>query len=252
MRKALFALLIVFSVKCYGEPIIFNTLPKSGSVFIGKTLSDGLKEGRFITISNNTFPSDTISPDDLELLIITESLTQEHFDASEENLSVLKEKLPKLIVHVRDPRQAIISWTHHLNKIQHSQEALNYFLLSLPTNYFELSFMEQLEWQIDNYFPVCIKWIEEWIEASKDESLKILFTTYESFTENPEKFFKNIFDFYGITLDVGKLPSLPKKEAFHFRKGENEEWKKVMSKSQQEKVTRMLPKELFTKFNWKP
>ncbi|MCB1072318.1 MAG: sulfotransferase domain-containing protein [Chlamydiia bacterium] len=252
IRKVFFLLLITFSILCYGEPVIFNTLPKSGSVYIGKTLSDGLKQGRFMTISNNTFPSDKISSIDLEALIRTESITQEHFDASEDNLLILKEKLPKLIVHVRDPRQALISWTHHLNKVQHSEEALDYFLLSLPKKYFNWSFSKQLAWQIDHYFPACVKWIQDWVEASRDDNLEILFTTYELFVENPKEFYTQIFDFYHISSAIDKLPCLPKEEIYHYRKGENEEWRKLMTKSQQKKVTKLIPKELFTKFNWKP
>ena len=195
MKQRLFVLLITFSIHCFGEPIIFNTLPKSGSVYIGKTLSEGLKEGNFMTVSNNTFPTDSISLSKFEILMKTDSMTQEHFDASEENLAILRAKFPKLIVHVRDPRQALISWTHHLNKVQDSKEALDYLLLSLPERYFKWSFSKQLNWQIKHYFPTCIEWIQKWVKASENENLSILFTTYEDFLDNPKGFFMKIFDF---------------------------------------------------------
>lgn len=252
MKQVLFILLTVFSIQCFGEPIIFNTLPKSGSVYIGKTLSDGLKEGNFMTVSNNTFPTDSIALTKFETLMETDSMTQEHFDASKENLAILKEKFPKLIVHVRDPRQALISWTHHMNKIQHSEAAVDYLLLPLPKNYFNWSFSRQLNWQIKYYFPACIEWIQNWVKASEDESLNILFTTYEDFLANPQQFFRKIFDFYSISESIDMLPTLPKEATYHFRKGKTNEWREVMSKRQQRKVTKMIPKELFDKFNWEP
>ncbi|QVL57829.1 MAG: sulfotransferase domain-containing protein [Simkaniaceae bacterium] len=252
MRQSLFILFITLSISCFGEPIIFNTLPKSGSVYIGKTLSEGLKEGDFMTVSNNTFPTDPISLTKFEILMENDSITQEHFDASKENLEILKEKFPKLIVHVRDPRQALISWTHHLNKIQHSEEAVGYFLLTLPKTYFRWSFSRQLNWQIKHYFPACIDWIQNWVKASEDESLNILFTTYEDFLANPKQFFMKIFDFYSISDSIDMLPMLPKKSTYHFRKGKVDEWREAMTKSQQRKVTKMIPKELFDKFNWEP
>lgn len=250
MKRLFLLLFIYFSAQGFSEPIIFNTLPKSGSVYICHTLLQGLKQGRFIRISNDTFPWDTISLNHLKKLVATDGLTQEHFDASDENLNSLQRLCSKLIIHVRDPRQALISWAHHLNKIQHSEETLDKFLLDLPQGYFQWNFSDQLDWQIENYLPASIEWIQSWVKASERNGIEILFTTYEEFITNRERFFERILDFYSLKPLKPALADLPKSEGLHFRKEKVDEWREVLSPEQKELVAQIMPQELLNRFHW--
>lgn len=250
MKRLLLVLFLSLFAQGFSEPIIFNTLPKSGSVYIVQTLSQGIKEGKFCRISNDTFPWDPVSPKGLEILMRTNGITQEHFDASPYNLALLERFCPRLIIHLRDPRQALVSWTHHLNKIQHSKEILDKFLLELPQGYFQWNFSDQLDWQIENYLPACIDWIQAWIAASERKGIEILFTTYEEFIADRALFFGKILDFYSLKHLESQIPLLAKSEEKHFRKGVIDEWRTELSPEQKMRVMEMVPRELLDRFHW--
>ena len=155
-------ILIILTISCFevsAQPIIINTLPKSGSMFILHNLADQLKGGMksYHEIAHQSFPKDAINVSKLLMLIHGDCITQSHFDASERNIKLLKRYCPKIILNVRDVRQATLSWVHHLDKNLDNPGMLKMLLLSLPNNYSSLSFEEKLDWNIDYYLPSCIK-----------------------------------------------------------------------------------------------
>ena len=65
-------------------------------------------------------------------------------------------------------------------------------------------------------------------------------------------FFKDILDFYCCDSTLFSFENLPIKKVgeLNFRKGEIDEWRKVLTKEQQMKLTQMMPEKFFTKFKW--
>ena len=161
--------------------IILNTLPKSASVYILSKLSGGLKiPHRYIHIGR--FPDNLIVPDLTKELARGGMIAQSHFPAKGHNLVTLQRcGIDRIIVHVRDPRQAMLSWVHHVIKRRSRQhpELVGIDVLP-PESYFSLPLTDLITWHIENYLPVQIKWIEDWLDASEDSmwNVKVRFTKY--------------------------------------------------------------------------
>ena len=124
----------------------------------------------------------------------------------------------------------------------------------IPDVYFIWSFEKQLDWQIENYcVPVNINWIKGWLKADQDPEFpcEILFCQYEMLAKNPKQYFKNILSFYGVSEEKFKYPLAPKfKEGTHMRKGEADEWKKVLKPEQIQKINNLIPESWFRRFGW--
>jgi hypothetical protein len=163
--------------------------------------------------------------------------------------------LDKIIVHVRDPRQAILSWTHHIRELYENDDyALYNCDPPIKKTYFRKTFREQVDWQINNYFPHFLNWIIEWSKTEKsDFDTKIMITQYEDLRKNSYTFFQSILNFYNINLSEKYLKQSliePKKGKLHYRKGSLDEWRDVFTSNQIEKTTKAIPKVLFEEFGW--
>lgn len=180
--------------------ILLNTLPKSGSVFIATTLIDTL-DLEFSYISPALFVSDVVNYDIAENLCLRGGyLSQSHLFAYDLNLKLIQLLFDKMIVHVRDPRQALLSWAHHILKYYESPRIYLRFDMGidLPHNYRDRSFEQQLDWLIEHYFPKQLEWLRGWLRAHSDPGFKtdILFTNYRDFHSSSDQFWKSIQDFY--------------------------------------------------------
>ncbi len=262
IRKSLWATAITMISLCAslfgGESatsptvIIFNTLPKSGSVFIAQTVSQGLKIP-LIKIAHGTFPHDTIIPSKLNYLCQYGGIAQEHFDVSPHNIDLLKRHNMKLIVHFRDPRQALLSWTHHLCRLLQDKKHHGTLMRSDPVPpkaFLTYPLTKKLDWAIEHYFPSYIEWMANWLIAYKKNLLPMKITTYETFHDTPAAFFKNLLSFYEIPDTLLVMPSISKTITYNFRKGSKDEWIGVFTEKQKEKMSQMIPEEFFEEFDW--
>jgi len=253
MRKFLLCaiLLIAFFHKDThaAESIFINTLPKSGSVYIYSTLCEGLKKS-FCRISLNTFPEDIINIKNFKEFVKSNSLTQEHLNASERTIQLLEKYQVKFVLHVRDPRQALLSWAHHLNRYRLAPGLHDLYKPRVPRLYFTWKLEQQLDWLIENHFPHFVQWIADWLKVYKENRLQMKLMTYEHFHENPNQYFEEILDFYDIPLSAFSIPSIPKEVSTHYRKGMIDEWRDVFTLEQQRRVNELIPEELFSEFSW--
>lgn len=236
--------------------IFINSLPKSASVFIFNHIRNSLSIP-FSRISLDLFANDLAVPDWVETIVSGHGVTQEHLPASRRNLITLRQKgLTKFVVHVRDPRQSLLSWYYHLETFEEKFK-MNVFDMDdtpLCLNYLKLSMEEKLDWLIENYQPLQVKWLTDWIDVSKNQSatFDIFFSEFTDLKNDPDKFFKKILDFYSIDHALWVSENYATKSgAFHFRRGEVDEWRSVMNLKQQKRLTELMPDELFTFFNWK-
>lgn len=232
--------------------IHLNTLPKSGSMFICDALADGLAIEKTV-VSCGYFPDDMILRLTFEQLSDGGFISQSHLPANRLNKVVLQDYVDRIVVHVRDPRQALLSWTHFLTKLERDgRPEVNHTIPPLPSEYFSLSLAEQIGWQIENYLPLCVQWLEGWIDASEDEAfrVKILFTRFEDFVADADSFFMRILDFYGIPESLFVYQKRPKEGADHFRKGRVDEWREVFDADQTARATAIMTERILTQFGW--
>lgn len=248
-------------------PILAITLPKSGTVFIAKALRQGLDLNNQMDSIANLITNGEIQIDggrfpdiSINYSILKKFASQNdgvvgisHLPPTKYNILLVNRYLEKVIVHMRDPRQALLSLTHHFNDLEVSEPLLSSTYL-FPDNYYILPLSKQIDYQINNWLPVFIDWLEGWLKASVDPrfQMNVLFTHFEDMKNDPQKFFGSILNFYEIPSNRFTMPSTPKNGQLHFRKGEIAEWRKVFSKRQQQKVNSMIPQRLFDSFGWPP
>lgn len=232
--------------------ILFNTLPKSGSVFITKTLTQGLGF-QHLAVSLGYFPVDLIDWTKLKRAAQGNHVSQEHFDASEMNLQILRHFKPRMVLHLRDPRQATLSFLHHTVRLfneGHGDMAFQICPTPGKDFYFE-SLSGQIDWMIENYLTGAVKWICDWLAVADAKGLDILITTYEDFVSDNQALYHRILDFYGIPRERFHAVALAKTMENHYRKGKVAEWKEVFSPRQRERATAVVTQKLIDRFNWR-
>ena len=234
--------------------IVLNTLPKSGSVFIATTLAQGLGL-EFLAVSQGYFPSDLIEYRKMQELSKGGRITQAHFDASPMNLQILRKLRTRMVLHLRDPRQALLSWVHHMDRLKkEGQEDLLWWVCPTPPEeYYEWPLDPKITWNIENYLPFCIRWIGAWLDAIlKSDDLQVMVTTYEDFIRDGEGFICRMLDLYGIPRERFRKPTVEKTLATNYRKGETQEWRDVFSDRQKQRALESIPEPLLDQFNWAP
>lgn len=238
--------------------IFLSTLPKSGGQYLAYSLNKGLGiDYARVPGSNNISFDDVLFLPFLnkQLRSLVNVLVVSHAYSNNFNRLAITQSVDRLIVNVRDPRQAMLSNVHNLNLIHRDagKEQL-YLSWQLPHNYFLWSLPEQITWQIEEgFFQNAIKFIQDWLETHEDPSFypEILFTRYEDLVENPEKYFEKILEFYGIEKSRFMFPDKPEfKDKTHNRKGEIDEWRSVFTPEQAEKASSMIPDKIYKFFQW--
>ena len=171
-----------------------------------------------------------------------------HLNATPENVANLKTAgITRAMVHVRDPRQALVSFVHHLMKYQ------DHLPRSAYGDFRELPFADQIDWVLENgeYYYDTIEWLERWLDAATE--IDVHFSTFEQFREHPDRVIDECLTFYG-----GDPRWFQRDEVFvqqqgvdyHFRLGETAEWRRVMTTRQIERVEAGLSPRLRARFSW--
>ena len=167
--------------------VLLVTMPKSGSVYTAARLSDELA-APLCRISLDLNPHDHVVASWAALFAKGGAVCQEHLDATGENLKALAMSgITRLQVHVRDPRQATLSWVHHIETMVGDQAYLRDLVSpALPDDYATLTFSEKINWNIDNHLPALTNWTAQWVRAAADNRHGIVmrFSCYEDFRTN--------------------------------------------------------------------
>lgn len=223
--------------------ILLNTMPKSGSVYILKSLAQivGLETMHLGNPANGQ-----ISAQDILAFRAGEHIAQNHLAPSAENLQLLKQFKPKMVLHLRDPRQALLSWVYHLDWKSRTEPGS----LKMRPGYFDHSISSKIDFQIENYLPRLVSWAERWVEIADQGKLPILITSQYELRRDEKAFFNAILSFYQIELDFTP-PTLPRTlEETHFRKADPEEWKRTFTPEQAARATSAIPHALNRRFGW--
>jgi len=170
-----------------------------------------------------------------------------HLDPSQENVGLLlKGGAAPIIVHVRDPRQQVVSLMEHYRRYPNQREG------SLRTKP-ESSDESDLHELIAGRLLSLVRWIEGWVSASDD--LNINFTTFEEFVTDRDRFLDRILSFYGgDTRYFDKAAATTEQAAvdYHRRIGSVDEWRTRLSASQIEEINAAVPNLLWDRFGWRP
>ena len=231
--------------------ILINTMPKSGSVYIHKHLGQALGMP-FSNLGNGYTLADQVQYWSAKSFIGSSSISQNHFEPSDINVQILDRVVGRWILHIRDPRQALLSWVHHLDllKAENREDALLWVTPTPPPGYFELELSEKIGWNIVHYYPDLVDWLRGWLKVYDRGRFNILLTTYDELIADERRLFDRILDFHGIPRQRFQFMPLPKDRDVHFRKGDPDEWRSVYSPSQIEACNAHLPDHLLERFGW--
>ena len=231
--------------------LLINTLPKSGSVYITHFLARNLQLPILNKVAHGYFPYYYLIPNALDHLLLGNRIAQEHFDANPVNIHWLKKLDIPFVLHVRDPRQATLSWVHHYN--QCIREGANNYTVHItpPVDYLNLPLERQIDWHIDTHLVSVTLWLKQWMHALQKEKLNVLVTYYRDLQNDEKSFFDRILKFYHISGKFSDAPNPQKDQNLHFRKGLLDEWKTVFTEQQVERCDRIIGEEIFDFFGWK-
>jgi len=249
--KKLFILIIICFTSAVSavEPIIFNAIEKSASVYIFNKLAKGLNR-RPVSISNHDYPQIHMIPHEVFQLVCCRGITRGHFAPTDENIALLKRFNIKMVFHVRDLRQRIVSFAnYHKRLVAQGNQIL--------IQHYEENGFKPTEWTLEDFIdyfineiPYTVQSIEKWLEVYQSGEALMLITTYEDFVENEDLFFKKILEFYRIPQQNFRPPYIPQNAQVNFRKGSTDEWRNVLTPKQIQQINDLIPEELFAFFNW--
>ena len=236
--------------------ILSVTLPKSGTVFLLTLFHKGL--GHLPTpVSLTYFPKDLIDWQKLEDMRKGGWVVPSHLDASPANVQYLTVYRQPVHLHLRDPRQATLSMTHHMARYQREFGPTHGAPLQVcpttPVGFCDWPLAEQNEWMIAHYLPSCVTWIRDWlaqVDAPGGPPFPILLTTFEEMIRDETAVVRRILDFFAVPNERYTPQTVEKSMGSHFRQGTPDEWKSVFTPDQQDAATRLIPLEWVERFGW--
>lgn len=219
----------------------FISMAKSATTTLGNVFTSGIGlVNRIYSISN------IIIPEWASIYSEGAACQPTHTTPVPDNIEILKmhKGVSKFVVNLRDPRQQILSMTHHYLRYKEFH-AMNY----LPS---DVKFEDALQIMMNDHFEKMIYWIEGWYEQ-KDE-FSIIFSTYESFMQDKKRHVDYLIDAYGYhgrSINYDAVLNLDINIDDHFRKGSTTEWRDSLSRQQIEWMNDRLSDEVLHFFGWK-
>ena len=225
--------------------MLISFQPKSASVYIRDILLRHLPIGHFnLDQSANGGRTQEIHEYQMVALANGFATAHNHLPATPENKHLISKYLPKMVVHVRDPRSTAVSFAHMVNNPKSD----------LYNRYEKFSIEEQIDLQVKKNIPEDVKWISGWLEAEKDPDFttEIKFTRYDDLVDDGEGFFRNIFEYYGIDPDkyMLKVKKPSKSGESQYREGKKYGWRDDLNEEQKKLAQKLIPEEFFDRFDW--
>lgn len=230
--------------------ILVNTMPKSGSIYIGNTIASSLGiEFSLTSLAHGVFPTYTMSLDALHRFKWGNIVRQEHIDASPINLETLNRYVDRIVLHIRDPRQAMISWAHHLNRtLEHFPDVGSQTIHPLPADFARWNSDKQIDWHIENHMESLVAWLRQWLECTPP--FKILWTNYEDLVHDERALFERICAFFEVPPDRFQLRTPSKTITYHYRSADPNEWKSVLTDAQKKRCAEIVGRDILDRFKW--
>ena len=235
-------------------PLFLNAMPQSGPYYFVRTLQTFFDLDTFM-VTKKTFPVDTIFENPFLRFIEQgdKKIVEAHADPSQGNIEMFQKHLPKFVLHVRDPREALVSWIAYVDRHENHKFTLGRVPPVPPPEYFDWDYEKKADWQIEHYFAYCIDWLNQWVEAiDQHPELQIQIATFEHMVTDSLGFFQNLAAFYGVDPEsFTQEDVLPIWRAqYHFTEEDIATWKDRLTPEQQKAVTVQMPDRFFSVFGW--
>jgi hypothetical protein len=233
--------------------IMLVAMQKSASEFIRDALMRIL-DLPLIYASIGAVPVDRLIPAALRQLAGAGAICRCHASAGENLAAMAAAGIGRLVLHVRDPRQVVVSWAHMKRGSGATESRYSAYMYAppVPDDFAAWSFEQQLAWSIAHYLPGQIGWLEGWAAAlDSDPPVKILVTTYEDFYRDRVAYFERMLSFLGIAgVDPDAFAAIPAQSARNFRTGRPDEWREVLSPAQAAAAWQLMA-DVAPRFGWR-
>lgn len=212
----------------------FFAFRKTGSSYVNHVLANGLN----IPYTMTSWYAAKAIPSWTRFFASGPGVLHDHLRPTPENLDCLQScGLKRAIVHVRDPRQIIISLAHHVRKNTYkTMDAGTYTDRILDVSKWPLEDIIELIVE-DGYPQMCGQWLDGWMSRQSD--FDMLVSKYETMNSDLETFFEEILTFCGADNAVFQtLVTYMRKESegegnvrkgYNFRLGSADEWRQVLT-----------------------
>jgi hypothetical protein len=218
-------------------PILFATVPKSGSLFILNTIIQGL-DVPYTYLCPLGMHTDMIIDERLRDFSLGGCVSVDHPWANQENLDALHRRgIRRFNFHYREIRQAVLSMLHHRISDEVVNKPRREVLSTRVT--FDAEFVETYK----TFLMTRVRFLEGWVSClESDDRFDILVTSFDDLADE-RQLFQRILAFYEIpedSFDWTVLGNDKEKRAGHFRKGLKEEWRDILSPELQSDIEDML------------
>jgi hypothetical protein len=166
-----------------------------------------------------------------------------HLEPTQENIRRLKAAgIEKVIVHVRDPRQSLLSMLHHVIRYPGEMPEL------VRSEFSKRPIADRIDQMLGFYFSR-LNWIQGWVDAESE--LNVMFSTFEDFVRDRPAFTRRYLEFYG-----GHEEHFSWENAMNaggddrFRAGRIDEWREAFPSKRAEFLTAVIPIAMRDRFGW--
>ncbi len=248
--------------------VFLNTQFKSGSVFLRGALEKGLGLGwQFL------FPEGVVHRmvdrwvADFKL---GGAVCQDHRVWGNELRDAL-ETMPniKFVLHLRDPRQSQLSVVHHYERMLRDgpDYARRNLIRLMPDGYENWTFEERMDLQLglregfdDKHmtrayqnFEGQIVWIETWLEAIETGACPndIAITDYQDLANGQVNYMEGLLEKIGVNADLydfSVIENRPEPGTAHYRKGDPNEWRSVLTDRQQARTAELMTGRVYERY----
>ena len=213
-----------------GQLVIIG-LPKCGNVFFRKAMQATLGCEDMVLCTRANMQQQIIPERLIEFAASPRAVGGQHLPPTVYNLRLLEAVgVRRIALLFRDPRDALISWWHHLErpdiKAPPWAPVALYAAGLQSRNYYELSLNDKLSDLIEHMYPAMQRWMAAWVEVMDNVSpFQFHVNAYEKFAPDPAQSVRRMLEFFGHDCSP-ILPSIGAKDASgidpqtHHRRGQ--------------------------------
>jgi tetratricopeptide (TPR) repeat protein len=232
--------------------ILIISLKRSGTVYILRKLAEGCGMP-MVRLACGDFFETILIEENLRLFAGQGMVSLEHLVPDPVIFDALARFGVRPIVHLRDPRQSMISWLHYVDR-EISAFGGDVFYLDVAPGWADLTVEKKADWCIAHYFPRIIDWVKGWVAAADTKpGLDILFTHFEQMKSDEPSFFKTLLghaDHEHESFHDSKMNEDTMRSSANYHLGETDEWRRILNNAQIEKLNQLIPDDLAKRFNW--
>jgi hypothetical protein len=239
--------------------LIIPGLPKAANVFVETAIAATLGCTRAIFVSSR---EQQIQPDQFTaFLALNRGVGGQHFAASEHNLALLTaHDIRRIAILVRDPRDAVISFWHHLErpdiKAKRQEASFDTSDRGVGHDYDELAPEQKLSRLANRLFPRFQNWVANWVRAADNApGLQCHFHHFEQFVADQRGTLRALLYFFGHDIEP-VLPAIGETRpggidpVTHFRRGRAGSYRDEAPPELVRRFDEGLDRALAARMNW--